>query len=129
MPVILVIDDEQDIGQCVQDIFREEDPSFTVLKAITGQEGLDFLRDEKPDLILLDLFLYGSLSGIDILRGIRRIDPGVKVAVFTGYERDVFRSFEGREVDALSELGISAYLVKPLLPLDLVRTVRKLIES
>ena len=60
------------------------DGGYTVLTTADGPQGIAIFKNSKPDLVLLDLGLP-SMSGIDVLREIRRIDPRAKVIVVTGY--------------------------------------------
>ena len=77
---VLVIDDELGIRMGVARALRdfcvrlpeldEEEHCFEVLQAGSGEEGLDVIRSEKPDILLLDLKLPG-ISGLDVLKGLQ----------------------------------------------------------
>ena len=55
---ILIIDDDKDMTEALKIIL--EDESYKVKVAFTGKQGLDAIREEKPDLIILDLLLPGE---------------------------------------------------------------------
>ena len=66
---ILVIDDEQDVREFLSDLL--EDQGYTVRIATNGIEALDMMKQEAPDLILLDL-LMPKETGTDLYRKIHR---------------------------------------------------------
>lgn len=66
---ILVIDDEQDVREFLSDLL--EDQGYSVRMATNGIEALDMMKQETPDLILLDL-LMPKETGTDLYRKIHR---------------------------------------------------------
>ena len=66
---VLVVDDEQDIGDTVEAVLRGD--GFRVLRAADGTEALDVLRKERPDLVLLDYEMPG-MTGTEVCGRIRR---------------------------------------------------------
>ncbi len=70
MKTILITDDDIHIGNMLEEILTGE--GYSVLRAYSGTEALILLRDQKPDLILLDLMLPG-LSGEELLPQIKEI--------------------------------------------------------
>lgn len=81
MQTVLIIDDDVAIGNLEEEVL--ERAGYRVLRAYSGTEALLSLKDERPDLILLDLMLPG-LSGEELLpklRGIPVIVVSAKVAV------------------------------------------------
>ncbi len=101
---ILVIDDEKDIGWLFSKILKEE--GYQVLIAHTGIDGISITKQEKPDLVILDLKLPG-LDGIETLREIRKFDKDLLVIVLTGFET------VQSAVEAM-KLGAYDYLSKPV---------------
>jgi anti-anti-sigma factor len=57
---------------------------YEVLTAENGQEGLDVFRRERPDIVLTDIKMPG-MSGIDVLKQIKSVDPATEVIVITGH--------------------------------------------
>ena len=74
----LIIDDSKTMVAALGRMLREN--HFTVLEAHNGEEGLEVLRKNKPDLIFLDIVMPG-MSGFDVLRRIRRSQYVGKVPV------------------------------------------------
>ena len=68
---ILVVDDDPDMLRITERLLKEQ--SYTVSTAVDGQECLQAIRLEKPDLLLLDVMLP-DISGIDICKTIKK-DP------------------------------------------------------
>jgi len=68
MPKILVIEDDKFLRELLERKLQEE--GFTVSSANNGEEGLEKIKEEKPELVLLDLILPG-IDGFEILKKIR----------------------------------------------------------
>ena len=66
---ILVVDDEKDVRDFIVDLLTDE--GYAVRQAADGVEAMDMLKDDKPDLILLDL-LMPKETGTDLYRKIHR---------------------------------------------------------
>ena len=87
MPTILVVDDERAIRMMLADYLEN---SYTVLVAETGAEALSMLEKPPPvDLIISDINMPG-MSGIELLRNVRRLYPKVKQALITAYNIDEY---------------------------------------
>jgi signal transduction histidine kinase len=90
---VLVVDDEPGIRSGVVRIlnnfhvtypFMDEDYTFEVYEAGTGEEGVSFIERELPDLLLLDNKLPG-MQGIDVLEYVRKRNYDIMVAMITSY--------------------------------------------
>ena len=114
---ILVVDDEPKIVQLVRDYL--ERAGFAVSTARDGNEALMRARQERPDLILLDLGLPG-LDGLEVTRRLRR-DSGVPIIMLTA------RHEETDKVVGL-ELGADDYVTKPFSPRELEARVRAVLR-
>lgn len=84
MSTILVVEDYDDVRQMLKVLLESE--KFRVLQAATGTEALEVLKEERPDLILMDLALPG-FNGLEAIRRIRAIDgfQNIPVIVLTAY--------------------------------------------
>jgi CheY-like chemotaxis protein len=107
---VLIIEDNDDDSFFLTRQFAKTYFEVTVTVIRDGQEALDYLLDTEavPELIFLDLNLPG-LTGIELLERIRQESAirEIPVVVMTG-------SIEPSDVERCSELGISAYLPKPI---------------
>jgi two-component system phosphate regulon response regulator PhoB len=112
---VLVVDDEPDITALVA--YHLAKASYRVTTAANGRDALRAARDERPDLIVLDLMLPG-LSGYEVLAELRRQDEtkDIGVIVLTA------RKDEPDRIKGLS-LGADDYLPKPFSPPELVLRV------
>ena len=112
---ILVVDDEPDISALVAYHLARE--SYRVRTVSDGEEALEAVGRERPDLIVLDLMLPGT-SGLDVLRSLRSRPEfeSLPVVLLTA------RSDEQERVEGLS-LGADDYVTKPFSPQELVLRV------
>jgi DNA-binding response OmpR family regulator len=114
---ILVVDDEPRIIHFIR--LNLEHDGFEVFEANSGPEALEQLRDQLPDLVLLDIMMP-DLDGFETLRLIREIS-NVPVIMLTakGEEEDKVRGLE---------LGADDYVTKPFSPNELVSRVRAVLR-
>jgi DNA-binding NtrC family response regulator len=116
---ILVIDDELDIREGLYDLLTLEG-GYTVELAHNGTEGLHKLEGTAYDLVLLDLMMP-DMSGMDVLRLVRRTDTETPIFMITAYG-----SVEAA-VDAL-KLGANDYFSKPWDNEKLIIEIGRMIE-
>ena len=101
---VLVVDDEQSIRELLEDFLVQRGCLVTL--ADSGAAALDILDVVRPDLVLLDIWMPKT-NGIDTLREIMALDPGLPVVMVTGND--------DREVTALAlRMGACDYVPKPL---------------
>ncbi len=82
MPHILIIDDEKAILKSVGDILADE--GYEVSTAESGAEGLKFVKDTLPDLVLLDVWMPG-MDGLETLGRLREVSAALPVIVMSGH--------------------------------------------
>lgn len=80
--LILVVDDEESIRISLGGIL--EDEGYQVLNAENGADALDLIREEVPDLVLLDIWMPG-MDGIQTLDRIRNLFPDLTVVMMSGH--------------------------------------------
>jgi DNA-binding NtrC family response regulator len=80
---ILIVDDERRILQLLSDCFKD---AYTVETAMNAGEALAVIQRQRPDIVLLDIMLPG-VSGIHLLKEIKRIDPTIPVIMVTGTDQ------------------------------------------
>ncbi len=115
---ILIIDDEPGIRSVLRDIL--EDEKYKVFTAEDGFEGLEIMKQEPIELVLLDVWLP-NMGGIDVLREIKTRNPETEVIVISGHANiDI-------AVKAV-KLGAYDFLEKPLSLEKVITQVRNAIE-
>jgi len=127
---VLVVDDEPGIRSGVTRIlksfqvnypFMDEDYSYEVLEAATGEEGIAITEREKPDIILLDNKLPG-MQGIEVLEYIRNRNSDTVVAMITSYASlDV-------AVKA-HKFGATDFIPKPFTPQELKSSIENITKQ
>lgn len=81
---VLIVDDEQDIRDLVSGVL--EDEGYSARSAADSDAALDAIRDRRPSLVLLDVWLQGSkLDGLELLDEIKRRDASLPVLVISGH--------------------------------------------
>ena len=81
MAKVLVIDDEEGIRNLLDTLLRRK--GYNVVLAASGQKGLELLRRERPDVMVLDLKMPG-MDGLTVLQQVRRLIPTQPVIILTG---------------------------------------------
>jgi phosphoserine phosphatase RsbU/P len=118
--VVLVVDDDPDINRLVR--ARLTARGYHVLSAATGEEALERIADQAPDVLFLDVSMPG-ISGLDVLQRLRSEERDAAVIMMTAF------GSEEVAIDALRR-GADDYLRKPFEPREfqavLERTVRRL---
>jgi len=79
---LLIIDDNKEFVNDFTLILRKE---FVCTSAYTGKDGIDLIRKNNPDLVLLDLMLEEGTNGLQILKQIREVDEDLPVIIITDY--------------------------------------------
>src|SRR5215467_9555174 len=79
---ILVVDDEDEIRQSLRGVLTDE--GFEVIEAGDGRHALELVREAKPALVILDVWLP-EIDGIALLEKIKSGDPGLPVIIICGH--------------------------------------------
>jgi two-component system response regulator HydG len=117
-PIVLVADDEQSNLESLERIFSRE--GWEVLKAASGEEALDLLRQHRVNVLLTDLMMPG-MSGVDLLRAAHTVAPETEVVLMTAY------GTVETAVEAMKE-GAYDFVTKPLKRMAIVKTMRQALE-
>ena len=119
--VILIADDEPNILVSLEYLMKRE--GYTVHVAHDGQEALDLLRREHPQLVLLDVMMPRK-TGFEVCQELRQDDATRDTLV-------LMLTAKGRETDIVKGLamGADAYMTKPFSTRELVVKVREMLAS
>ena len=116
---ILIADDEPNIVISLEYLLKRE--GYTVLVARDGQEALDAITRERPDLVLLDVMMPKK-TGFEVCQEVRANESlnGTKILMLTA---------KGRDTDLAkgTAMGVDAYMTKPFATRALVDKVAELL--
>ena len=125
MPKILVVDDDPDFVKITRTILQSR--KFDVITASTGKQGLEVMRREKPDLVILDIMMAYILDGLDVRRQMAE-DEGLKkipVIMATSLTGERVRG----NIPSDEYVPESEWLHKPIDPDRLLGLVQKLLPA
>jgi DNA-binding NtrC family response regulator len=117
-PRVLAVDDEQVVCESIRRVLGEE--GYNISTSTSSREGLELLRREHFDLLLLDIKMP-EMDGIELLRAARDVSPETEVLIITGYA-----TIE-TAVEAI-KLGAFDYLEKPVSPPQLIVAAARALE-
>ncbi|MGN7457545.1 response regulator [Paenibacillus pasadenensis] len=100
---VLIVDDQNGIRVLLMEVFTSE--GYTTFQASNGKLALEIVRNESPDLVLLDMKIPG-MDGLEILKHVKTIDRSIKVIMMTAYgELDMIKE--------ATDLGAVMHFTKP----------------
>ena len=112
---ILVVDDDIDIVRIVSAML--EGRGWDVHTAVSGEEALEEVRRNPPDLLLLDIMMP-RMNGIEVLRKVREIAPSTSIVMITAFG-DVETYLDSMD------LGACEYVNKPFEHEELISTITR----
>ena len=118
---VAIIEDDPEIAEVVSIAFEMAWPGSEVVGALNAVEGIEMLKAENPDVVILDIGLpEGDACGFDVCQEFRSFSSAPVIMVTA---RD-------REVDIVRglELGATDYLTKPFSPVELLARVRAIMR-
>jgi len=116
---VLVVDDERDVLTVTAKMLSSE--NFKTLSAANGQEAIEKVRENSPDMVLLDYMMPG-MNGLDVLKEIKKLSPETPVVIITG------RGDETTAADSI-KLGAFEYVSKPLAKDRLIGVVKRALHE
>ncbi len=118
---VLLIEDEPNIAEAIRFILGRN--GCEVFVQTDGRDGLAAVARLQPDLVILDLMLPG-MGGMEVLQNLR-MDPATRnlpVMMLTA-------KGQGRDREAATRAGVSAFMTKPFANADMVSAVRALLGA
>ncbi len=120
---ILIVDDEDHLRMLIEQTLEElEDEGVELLTATNGEDALQLIMDEKPDLVFLDVMMP-KMNGIEVCRKVKQElkfnDVFIIILTAKGQELD---KQKGKDVEA------DIYMTKPFDPDDLLQKARQVLE-
>ena len=119
MSTILIVDDDDQLRKSFHKLLTEE--GYAVKSAASGESALAVLKEELPDLVVLDLRLPG-INGIEAFRVIHQIEPKLPVIIMTAF---------GTTETAIeaTKLGAFDYILKPFEIPDMLSIIQQALEA
>lgn len=116
---VVVVEDEKSIIDAIEVAFEFRWPGVNTVAAMTGREGIRLVREESPDIVILDINLP-DMTGFDVLKEIRK-SSAVPVIILTvrSDDEDMLRGLEA---------GADDYVVKPFNYLTLLARVKAVLR-
>jgi CheY-like chemotaxis protein len=123
MTKILVVDDDPDFVKVSRTILETE--GYQVLAAANGDQALEMMRQEKPDLMLLDVMMSTTLEGVNVCREVRA-DPelaDVPIVMISSIATSEYAAdFPDDE-----HIPIDTWISKPIQPAVLLKTIHRFV--
>jgi two-component system alkaline phosphatase synthesis response regulator PhoP len=123
MPKILIIDDEPTMRELLMETLEKlEDKGVEILVAEDGEEGLEIVRTEKPDLIILDVTMPGinGFEVCDIVKnklGMKEVSVLMLTANKYGFNNQNYK-----------DVGADIFMTKPFDPDSIIKEVAKFLK-
>ncbi|MEL7087260.1 MAG: response regulator transcription factor [Planctomycetota bacterium] len=117
---ILLVEDERDLLELLK--YNLDREGYSVSTAETGEDGLKLVRNQSPDLILLDLMLP-SMDGLEVCRSLKARPDTAAIPV-------IMLTAKGEESDIVAglELGADDYITKPFSPRILMARIKAVLR-
>ncbi|WP_416147795.1 response regulator [Salipaludibacillus sp. HK11] len=100
---LLIVDDQFGIRVLLKEVFEKD--GYETFDAANGNQALSIIKEEEPDLVLLDMKIPG-MDGLEILKEIRKREMKVNVIMMTAYG-------ELEMINEAKKLGALAHFAKP----------------
>lgn len=113
---VLIVDDDRFARLVLREALELEPEGYQVSEAGDGDEALERVRAEAPDLVLLDLFMP-KRSGIQALTDIRAMAPSTRVVVISSLDSPAL-------IEQAKQAGAVNFILKPFHPLEIQTAVR-----
>lgn len=115
---VLIVDDEERVAQSVAGVL--EDEGFRVISARSGEEAIETLQSENPDVTLLDIWMPG-MDGIEVLKRFKAMVPDCQVIMISGHATI-------STAMAAVKLGAFDFIEKPISLDVLLMTIRRALD-
>lgn len=120
MKKILIADDHVEIRELIKETLCNED--FEIHLSENGKKAVQLAKEEKPDIIVMDIMMPGRINGLEATKIIKS-EPECKNC------KVIILSAKDQDKDKISALkaGASAFVVKPFRPEELLKKIKSLL--
>ena len=112
---ILIVDDVKDQREIVSAMLKKL--GYSVATVSSGEEAVEFMKNNSADLLLLDMIMEPGIDGLDTYKKIIELNPGQKAIIVSGFS-------ETERVKEARRLGVRSYIQKPYLIETIGQVVR-----
>lgn len=119
--VLLIIDDEEDLSSMIS--FRLRNMGFDTIIANNGNKGVELAKENKPDIILLDLMMP-EVDGFEVSKRLKSdaVTRGIPIVIFSALGHKNTK-------ESLEKLGVAGFIEKPFEPELLISKINELLEA
>jgi two-component system alkaline phosphatase synthesis response regulator PhoP len=123
MPKILIVDDEKSLRELVKESLEKlEDKGVELIVAANGEEAIEFVKAEKPELIILDVMLPG-MNGFEVCNIVKN-----KLGMKDTYVLILTASMVGINKENYEDVGADILMTKPFDPDEIIKVAAKILE-
>ena len=117
---ILIVDDQREVRELVEVTLSMED--YKIFQAENGEEAVHLAKEEKPDLIIMDVMMPGAIDGLEATQILKSHQETKDCQV-------LMLSAKGQQYDRDKglQMGADYYFIKPFSPLELIMKVEKVL--
>ena len=119
MAKIILIEDDKLIVRIIEFILQKE--GYSIFSANDGNEGIELIKEIKPDLILTDIMLTYK-SGLEVLSISKKLYPTIPIIVISALGR------EEENIQKAFKIGIDGFIAKPFKPSRLLELIQKTLK-
>jgi CheY-like chemotaxis protein len=117
---ILVVDDVKEQRELAAEMLKKL--NYKVASVSSGEDAVEYLKEHKIDLLVLDMIMDPGMDGLDTYRSVLKIQPKQKAIIVSGFS-------ETERVNEAHTLGAGAYVKKPYVIEKLGTAVRKELDQ
>ncbi|MFC1478813.1 response regulator, partial [Candidatus Margulisiibacteriota bacterium] len=111
-PTILVIEDFQGVRKTIEYVLEND---YEIIEAETAAQGLEMIKNDKPDMVIIDHKIPGGMSGLDVVQLLKRKHNPIPVIMMSAFDIE----------DKARQSGVKAFLSKPCNVFDLKEIIKK----
>lgn len=131
MPKVLIVDDKEENRYVLKNFFKlfGPDSNIEIMEAGSGKEVVEILKDEKADLVIMDIKMETDYAGLEATMEIRKIDDNKKIVIWA-LTSQAMEEHDGQESDRNKclEAGCDDYITKPFDQVDLIQKISNLLS-
>jgi CheY-like chemotaxis protein len=117
---ILIVDDEEKQREIASSFLMSL--GYRTHAVVCGEDAIEYFRENRADLVVLDMIMDPGMDGLETYRGLLEIDPGTRALIVSGFS-------ESDRVKKALDIGTGAYIKKPYMMETLGTAVRSLLDE